>query len=172
VAQGIAGYADQISPNFEPPEVMLKWPNDLYISGRKLAGILVETTLGENGFAVAGIGVNANQTDFPPPLANRATSLRIQSAAFVDRNALAAALLASLDKSYSLIANDFERILEWASTVDFLRGRSVSANAGLVHYSGTAEGFDSDAALLIRTTGGELVRLTSGEVTDFSSHVG
>ncbi len=73
--------------------IMLKWPNDLYASGRKLCGILVETSLGENAFATAGIGLNVNHTSFPAPLDATATSLRIESGEALDRNALAASIL-------------------------------------------------------------------------------
>jgi BirA family biotin operon repressor/biotin-[acetyl-CoA-carboxylase] ligase len=168
VARGILQYAGEFLPQ-TIPEIMLKWPNDLYASGRKLAGILVESSLGENAYAVAGIGLNVNNASFPPPLDATATSLRIQTGSSLDRNALAAAILGSLDHSFSLCASRFQEILDWASHADFLRGRRVSATAGAIVHEGAAEGLDSEAALLIRTDAGGLVRLTSGEVTRFSA---
>ena len=78
-------------------EATLKWPNDLYLGGRKLAGILVESSPAQgNAFAVAGIGLNVNQDPpSPPRLPTRATSLRIETGAPVERNGLAAAVLES-----------------------------------------------------------------------------
>jgi BirA family biotin operon repressor/biotin-[acetyl-CoA-carboxylase] ligase len=170
VAHGIRRYAEEYLPQ-GAPEIMLKWPNDLHASGRKLAGILTETSIGENSFAVAGIGLNVNHPAFPPPLDARATSLRIQTGACIDRNALAAAILGVLDESFSLCASHFHEILDWASGADCLRGHWVSATAGSILHEGAAHGFDSEGALLIRTAAGELVRLTSGEVTRFFSPI-
>ena len=151
-----------------PLRAMLKWPNDLYLSGRKLAGILVETSLGENAFATAGIGVNVNQLSFPAPLDATATSLRIEAGTTVNRNALAAAILASIDESFCLLPDQFPEILAWASSADCLRGRWVSAVAGSAMHEGEAQGLDSDGALLIRTAQGGVTRVSSGEVTRFS----
>jgi len=169
VALGIRHYVDESLSGGAAPRIALKWPNDLFASGRKLAGILVETSLGENAFAVAGIGINVNHGAFPPPLDSTATSLRIETGRELDRNALAAAILVSLDQSFSLLPSHFRQILDWASDADCLRGRSVSATAGTMIHQGTAKGFDQEGALLIRKSDGSLIRLNSGEVTRFSS---
>jgi BirA family transcriptional regulator, biotin operon repressor / biotin---[acetyl-CoA-carboxylase] ligase len=169
IARGIRLYAGEFLIQDAAPEIALKWPNDLYSSGRKLAGILVESSLGENPYAVAGIGLNVNNPSFASPLDATATSLRIQTGSPLDRNALAASILGSLDHSFSLCASRFQEILDWASHADFLRGRRVSATAGAIVHEGAAEGLDAEAALLIRTDAGGLVRLSSGEVTRFSS---
>ena len=149
-------------------ELRLKWPNDLHASARKLAGILVETSLGENAFATAGIGLNVNHTGFPAPLDSTATSLRIETGARLDRNALAAALLAAVDQSFSLLPSHFQQIIAWASRADCLKGRNVTASAGAVAHEGIAQGIDPEGALLIRATDGAFTRVTSGEVTRFS----
>jgi BirA family biotin operon repressor/biotin-[acetyl-CoA-carboxylase] ligase len=169
VAHGILQYTGQFHPQAPTPQIMLKWPNDLYASGRKLAGILVETSLGDDPFAAAGIGLNVNLPAVPPPLDSTATSLRIQIGAPLDRNALAAAILASLDQSFSLLPSHFQEILAWASGADYLRDRWVSATAGAALIEGIAQGLDPDGALLIRAPSGLVTRLTSGEVTRFSS---
>ena len=168
VARGIDQVLAEI-PDAKPLEIRLKWPNDLYLGGRKLAGILVESSLGENAFAAAGIGLNVNHAVFPEPLAATATSLRIHSGLTLDRNALAASILASLDETFSLLPDRFPEILDWASSADCIRGRAVSATTGTAVFEGTAQGIDSDGALLIRGAGGEVIRLTSGEVTKFSA---
>jgi BirA family biotin operon repressor/biotin-[acetyl-CoA-carboxylase] ligase len=168
IAHGIAQFASESSPEKAAPPVMLKWPNDLHLSGRKLAGILVETSLGERPFATAGIGLNVNHPAFPPPLDATATSLRIETGSPVDRNALAAAILASIDESYSLVTSDFQQIVDWANRVDCLRGRQVSAAAGSVHREGIACGLSPDGGLLLRAPDGAVAILTSGEITHFS----
>jgi BirA family biotin operon repressor/biotin-[acetyl-CoA-carboxylase] ligase len=153
-------------------DLQLKWPNDLHASGRKIAGILVETGLGENAFATAGIGLNVNHPAFPAPLDATATSLRIETGAPLDRNALAASVLASVDQSFSLIPSHFDAILAWASRADCLRGRRVTAQAGTAIREGIAEGLDPEGALFIRAEDGLLSRVTSGEVTRFSAGQG
>jgi len=94
-----------------------------------------------------------NHPPLPPPL---------------DRNALAAAILLSLDQSFPLISNHFDKIIAWASSVDYLRGRTISASLGATTIEGAAQGIDREGALLIRTNEGAITRLTSGEVTRFS----
>jgi BirA family biotin operon repressor/biotin-[acetyl-CoA-carboxylase] ligase len=168
IAQGITAFAAEYLPENPLPPVMLKWPNDLYLSGRKLAGILVESSLGDRPFATAGIGLNANHPEFPPPLDATATSLRLETGSTVDRNALAAAILASIDQSYSLAISDFQQIIDWANGADYLRGRNVSACAGSVVHRGIAEGLSGDGGLLLRTPDGAVSTLRSGEITQFS----
>ena len=90
----------------------LKWPNDPVLHGRKLAGILTELVIGEDGkpAIVLGIGVNVSQMeeDFTPDVANMATSL-LREGYQVSREALAAELLRRLDEMYrALIADDLE----------------------------------------------------------------
>ncbi len=147
-------------------EVMLKWPNDLYAGGRKLAGILVESSPAQgNAYAVAGIGLNANHASFPESLAATATSLRLETGAAVDRNGLAAAVLQALDCSYPDLPGSFPGILQWARERDFLREKWVTVSSGTVDESGLAIGLDDDGALLLRRADGSLRKVTSGEVT-------
>jgi BirA family biotin operon repressor/biotin-[acetyl-CoA-carboxylase] ligase len=81
----------------------IKPPNDIYIAGRKIAGVLVEgRTAGDGSYiAVAGIGINVNQTieDFPEELRATAGSLLMATGRRIDRSKLASALLRTLDQS-------------------------------------------------------------------------
>ncbi len=83
----------------------VKLPNDVYVDGRKVAGVLVEMRAQEQQpyLAVAGIGVNVNHTaeDFPPELRASAGSLAMAAGRPLDRHLLAVALLRSLDRSYA-----------------------------------------------------------------------
>ncbi len=84
-------------------EPAIKLPNDVYIAGRKVAGVLVETKAGPGSgwAAVAGIGVNVNQTteDFPEELRTRATSLALALGRPIDRSTVAVALLRQLERT-------------------------------------------------------------------------
>jgi BirA family transcriptional regulator, biotin operon repressor / biotin---[acetyl-CoA-carboxylase] ligase len=98
--KGIAWTVESVSLR----KVTIKPPNDIYIDGRKVAGVLVEMRAqpGAPHLAVVGIGVNVNQgpDHFSKGLRDRATSLAIVLGRPVDRNALAIALLKNLDRLY------------------------------------------------------------------------
>ena len=137
----------------------IKWPNDVWIDGRKLAGILVEGRPQE-GWAVVGVGINVTSVaaDFPGELRETATSLALESpgAGQLSRAAVLAAVLEALG---SRLAQDGSRTLdEWRGR-DALRGRPIAWSTG----EGTAAGVDESGALLVETTGG-LVSLDAGEV--------
>ncbi len=156
-----------------PLKVEIKWPNDLFIAGKKVAGILIETGTDQalKPFAVLGIGINVNHlaTDFAPELAERATSLRIAAGATVDRPELAAAILHELESRLDGLATGFSFTLDEATERSCLLGRWVELRAGggggdeVVE--GMAEGLDSEGRLLLRTKDGTLQVLNAGEVT-------
>jgi len=81
----------------------IKPPNDLYIGIRKVVGVLTEARTGRAPFAVVGIGVNVNQLqeDFPLELQASATSLRIEKGVWIEREAVAVAILRELNARYS-----------------------------------------------------------------------
>ncbi len=87
-----------------PVEPRIKPPNDIYIADRKVAGVLVEMRVEPGGTyrAIAGLGLNVNQTshDFPPELQATATSLALSAGHSIDRFALTVALLQNLDRGY------------------------------------------------------------------------
>ncbi|MBK9138400.1 MAG: biotin--[acetyl-CoA-carboxylase] ligase [Verrucomicrobia bacterium] len=150
------------------PEI--KWPNDLLVRGRKLAGVLTEMNaeLDRIHHVVLGIGLNANQTgrDFPTDLQKLATSLRLETGRSVRRADLAVAILRELDRDYARVcAGDFEALAdEWESLCTTL-GRQVTIVVGERRIHGRAEALDAEGALLVRTEFGRLERVTGGDVT-------
>jgi BirA family biotin operon repressor/biotin-[acetyl-CoA-carboxylase] ligase len=137
-----------------PVPSTIKWPNDIWIEGRKVAGILVEGRPQE-GWAVLGVGLNVLTEDFPEELRESATSLRLAGAdAGVEE--MVAAIAASLEDWLTRPAGE---VLEAWQELDGLRGRSVSWNGG----EGVASGVDEGGALLVRTAAG-MVALDAGEV--------
>jgi BirA family biotin operon repressor/biotin-[acetyl-CoA-carboxylase] ligase len=147
----------------------IKWPNDLEISGRKVAGILAESGADHRGdpFVVLGMGVNVNhaEEDFPEELASRATSLFLASGRRIDRATFAATLLHFLAASEQVMEHDFSTLVSAAALKSTLLGCAVEARAGDVLYHGVAEELDPEGHLMLRQASGELVRLTAGEVT-------
>jgi BirA family biotin operon repressor/biotin-[acetyl-CoA-carboxylase] ligase len=147
----------------------IKWPNDVEMSGRKVAGLLAELGEDRHGqpFAVVGIGVNINQdqSDFSAEVAARATSLRAETGRRLDRAALAAALIQELAATESLLEDHFEQIVTLAARRSSVLRQAIEARAGETIYRGIAEGLDADGHLLLRMANGEVRTLTAGEVT-------
>jgi len=147
----------------------IKWPNDIYLLDRKVAGILAESGADSNGrpFAVVGMGVNVNHElrDFPRELDGKAGSLRMATGRVLDRPALATALLQALDARFPEMSANFPRIIAEATRRSLLLGRWVQLRAGHAVHEGRAESLDADGHLLLRKTDGSLSRLTAGEVT-------
>jgi BirA family transcriptional regulator, biotin operon repressor / biotin---[acetyl-CoA-carboxylase] ligase len=137
-----------------PVRCEIKWPNDIWLERRKLAGILVEGRPQE-GWAVLGIGLNVTTKDFPAELDETATSLRLAGVDATPESVLTA-LLESLDEW--LEAAD-ERVLAAWRERDALRGESVRWAGG----EGTASGIDETGALIVETDDSR-VTLDAGEV--------
>jgi BirA family biotin operon repressor/biotin-[acetyl-CoA-carboxylase] ligase len=137
-----------------PVDAAVKWPNDVWIDRRKVAGILVEGRPQE-GWAVLGIGVNVLTTSFPPELAELATSLHL-SGTETSRDQVLADLLRSLSEWLS--APPDAVLSAWRSR-DALKGERVRWSGG----DGTADGIDDSGSLLVQTENG-LVTLDAGEV--------
>lgn len=150
--------------------LQVKWPNDLLIRGRKVAGILTELSaeLDHIKYMVLGIGVDVNQTaaDFAPSLRRGATSLRQEIGRPIDRPALATRLLKELDRDYARIQSDrFEAVAEeWEGLCTTL-GQHLAIRVGERVVRGRAESLDADGALLVRTQHGRLERVVGGDVT-------
>jgi BirA family transcriptional regulator, biotin operon repressor / biotin---[acetyl-CoA-carboxylase] ligase len=148
----------------------IKWPNDILLRGRKVAGILTEMSaeLDCIKHVVLGIGLNANLAagDFPMEFRRLATSLRVELGRAVDRPALAVTVLRHLDAAYALVcAGQFARVAdEWAGQCSTL-GRRVRIEVGGRTVAGQAEALDEDGALLVRTQHGRLERIVGGDVT-------
>jgi BirA family transcriptional regulator, biotin operon repressor / biotin---[acetyl-CoA-carboxylase] ligase len=137
------------------PGARIKWPNDIWIDGRKVSGILLEGRPQE-GWAVLGIGVNVRTREFPEELREIATSLALEGAD-TTREGLLAALAERLDR---WIAAPADEVLTAWGVRDALRGRRIRWGGG----AGTAAGVDENGALLVDLGDGATTALGAGEV--------
>jgi BirA family biotin operon repressor/biotin-[acetyl-CoA-carboxylase] ligase len=137
------------------PRAKVKWPNDVLLDGRKVAGILVEARPQER-WAVLGIGLNVavREGDLPSELRETAGTLGLEPDAL---EPTLRALLASLER---WIAAEPEAVLERFRARDALLDRQVRWAGG----HGTAAGIDDDGRLVVRGPDGGRVRLEAGEV--------
>ena len=150
------------------PEI--KWPNDILIGGKKVAGILTELSaeLDRVKHIILGIGVDVNldADGLPVELRKTATSLKIEAGEMICRAELAVAILHSLDDDYARIgAGKFAALAdEWESHCATI-GKNVTVLIGDRKIRGRAESLDDDGALLVRTEHGHLERIIGGDVT-------
>ena len=166
-AVGIARGLEEALPDCR---AAIKWPNDVYLHGKKVAGILIETVVGQDSYAVVGIGVNVNHVrdDFPEELADKATSLREASgmkAAALDRNAVAAALLRNLGALYSPLTGEFSGVVREAESRSLLLGQWIEIQGAAEAVQGIVEGLDPDGSLRLRDVDGRVQSISGGEVT-------
>ena len=150
-------------------DVSIKWPNDIVASGRKLCGILTEMGL-ENGKireVVVGVGINVNTESFPEELADKATSMYLETGKYTDRNRLIAGVLENFEQYYGKFVRtcDLGGMLEDYNRLLANRDRPVRVLDRQNPFEGTALGISSTGGLLVRTETGEIREVRGGEVS-------
>jgi BirA family biotin operon repressor/biotin-[acetyl-CoA-carboxylase] ligase len=147
--------ADAVAARASAQEVRIKWPNDVLLGGRKVAGILAEGRLQE-GWAVLGVGLNValDPAALPAELRETAASMGLRPA---DVEPVLAELLDALGRR---LAGDQDTVLAAWRERDALRGRDVAWAGG----SGRAAGVDGGGRLLVELPGGGRTALDAGEV--------
>jgi len=150
------------------PEI--KWPNDILLGGKKVAGILTELSaeVDRVQHIILGIGVDVNldADELSAELRKTATSLKIETGGAVSRAELAVAILRELDFDYARICGgEFPAVAdEWESGCVTI-GKNVTVHIGDRQIRGRAESLDDDGALRLRTEHGHLERIIGGDVT-------
>ncbi len=165
----VAGLAvrDAIARALAGAEVTLKWPNDVEVRGKKVAGLLVEaiTTGSRVDAVVIGVGINVHTRAFPVELADRATSVSLaapNSPRPADRADLLADVLAGLDADLHVVASrGLGCVRARLEAADALRGRTVRNDSG---DEGVAGGIDDEGRLIVRRSDGAHARWNAGEV--------
>jgi BirA family biotin operon repressor/biotin-[acetyl-CoA-carboxylase] ligase len=143
-----------------------KWPNDVVVGGKKISGILCESTISGStaGAVIAGIGVNVNQREFPAALASGATSIALESGSDADLAASLCELLGALESFYRPGDPDWPAsvVAEWTAR-NVVIGSRVEAEHGPSRVSGIARSVTPSGALRIETAGG-MIDIAAGDV--------
>lgn len=163
LAVAVAVEAEGVAPG-------IRWPNDVLVDGGKLAGVLAEaatTAEGRLDRVVLGIGINVDQANFPPELADRAVSLRILTGRRHDVGRVRDRLLGALDAGYRELRarGDAGLLAAWRRRSVTLGARVRTADGR----EGVAEDVDEAGALILRTEDGRRLRVTAGEITGASA---
>jgi BirA family biotin operon repressor/biotin-[acetyl-CoA-carboxylase] ligase len=151
----------------------VKWPNDIMMDGKKVAGILalMSSETDRVNHVVIGIGININMehSNLPSELNDIATSIRERRGTPLDRAAFTRALYSSLETCYKGFLRDGQEaaLKTWKKFFDAegkhvkIRGFSRDKDSDIL--SGICEGIDNDGALLLRLSSGKLERVVSGD---------
>ena len=149
-------------------DVSIKWPNDVVVSHKKICGILTEMGVrdGKIDYAVIGVGINVNIKEFPEEMADKATSLYLESGREFDRSQLPGLVMEAFEEYYE----------KFAATCD-LRGLKEEYESILANYNqpvrvlakepyeGVARGITDGGELLVEKTDGTIVAVSAGEVS-------
>lgn len=144
-------------------DTSVKWPNDVWVGGRKIAGVLVESRVGAGAqVLVAGIGVNVSVTNLPDELRASSTSLALLGAHAprATRERVLASVLAGLELRLARLSRSAHEIVAELRQHDALLGRRILVDGT----GGTAAGIDDSGRLLLRLESGETRALSSGSV--------
>ncbi len=145
----------------------IKWPNDVRLNGKKVAGVLIESVL-ENGdvkYAIVGIGMNVN---WHPPedadLAYPATSISKELGVSFSRALVLKAILQEMETLYSTVKRGGSLKEEWSRMLDTL-GKPIRVGHGKELLEGIAQDVDEEGNLLLLKSDGSTVKIVAGEVT-------
>ncbi|MGQ4275428.1 bifunctional biotin--[acetyl-CoA-carboxylase] ligase/biotin operon repressor BirA [Pseudidiomarina sp. E22-M8] len=148
--------------------VQLKWPNDVLVGGKKLAGILIELEgqAIDSGHAIIGVGINLRMSDWlDAPIDQPWTDVEQELSGPVRRNALVAKLVVKLRDALKVYATEgLEPFIQQWNTFDRLQDREVRIQLGEKVIAGYAQGIAEDGSLLVAVDG-QLERFHAGEVS-------
>jgi len=161
LALGVA-VADAIQM-FAGVAVDLRWPNDVMVGDRKLAGILAQW---QDGAVLAGIGLNVSQPDFPPELRSTATSLALETGAVQNPPVLLKAIAASIETHTKMLETSGKNaiLVLFSNLSSHVYDRRVRVELPGGDVFGTTAGLTPDGFLLLRKDDGEQITITAGGV--------
>jgi BirA family biotin operon repressor/biotin-[acetyl-CoA-carboxylase] ligase len=150
--------------------VDIRWPNDLLVNGKKVAGILTEMNaeLGRLHAVVLGIGINVNHSEMPAELKQTATSLRIESQRPWSRVQIIIALLKELERYYLLLLEKGNSAIaeRWAAASTYANGKRIRILTTEAESLATTAGLDPSGALRVRYDDEREEVLVAGEVVE------
>ena len=149
-------------------DLSLKWPNDVVVSHQKICGILTEMGVrdGKIDYAVIGVGINVNIREFPEEMADKATSLYLESGREFDRSQIPGLVMEAFEEYYEKFAAtcDLSGLKEEYESILANYDQPVRVLAK-EPYEGVARGITDGGELLVEKTDGTIVAVSAGEVS-------
>ena len=149
-------------------DVSIKWPNDVVVSHKKICGILTEMGVrdGKIDYAVIGVGINVNIREFPDEMADKATSLYLESGRKFDRSQIPGLVMEAFEEYYEKFAAtcDLSGLKEEYESILANYNQPVRVLAK-EPYEGVARGITDGGELLVEKTDGTIVAVSAGEVS-------
>ena len=149
-------------------DVSIKWPNDVVVSHKKICGILTEMGVrdGKIDYAVIGVGINVNIREFPEEMADKATSLYLESGKEFDRSQIPGLVMEAFEEYYEKFAAtcDLSGLKEEYESILANYNQPVRVLAK-EPYDGVARGITDGGELLVEKTDGTIVAVSAGEVS-------
>jgi BirA family biotin operon repressor/biotin-[acetyl-CoA-carboxylase] ligase len=145
----------------------IKWPNDVQVRGKKLAGVLIELVDPGDGRVVALVGAGINVNFDPvrhPEIQDIATSMAAETGRSWERESVLAAYLAHFEQIYAEAYRGRSPRSAWLEQLNTI-GRLVRVQRPGAAFDGVAEDVDDDGSLIVRTDAGEVVVVEAGDVT-------
>ncbi len=143
------------------PAAGIKWPNDVWISGKKVAGILVEAG---NDHVVVGIGLNLGTLEFPAEIAGIATSLKLETGADYPASDVLAAVIRRFAVHRGNIGAVFDQTIDAVASRCVLTGHEISFRTAAGPDRGRVEGIAPGGELLVRNTAGMRKLMQADEI--------
>ena len=159
--------ANSLAP-FVDSKVAVKWPNDIWIDDKKVAGIIVELDTNSSIWSLTiGIGINVYMQQTQGKLIDQAWTSLQQHNFSVNKDELAISLVNNVVSTIMMFEkNQFESIINAWSEMDMLSNRLITITTGNKTLKGVVEGIDYDGALLLKQHNGEIVRAVSGHIEE------
>ncbi|HEX8738241.1 MAG TPA: biotin--[acetyl-CoA-carboxylase] ligase [Pyrinomonadaceae bacterium] len=149
-------------------ECDIKWANDIHVGDKKICGILAETADATKGLAVVvGIGINIKSSNFPPEIADIATSIEAETGRKINSGELLEALTRFFNYHYEILqeANGAQAIRRaWTRRSSYAVGKKVRVLMENETISGTTDGIEENGALRVRTGAGDVRIIQAGDV--------
>lgn len=149
-------------------EARIKWPNDIFINGKKVCGILTEMKIAEDGspLVVAGMGINVTNESFTDVIKDTASSVLLETGMNVDKGIIAAKILNNFEILYNeLQKGNFEASLKICRERSYIIGKEINLIEGGKITAATAIGISPDGELVVRYQDGRIGSVISGEVS-------
>ncbi len=150
-------------------EVGIKWPNDLVVNGKKICGILTEMSVEAEfiNHVVIGVGINVDQEEFPAEIAEKATSLKVETGISVARSALIAAIMKNFESYYEefMEQGNLGKLKADYNGLLLNKDKEVRISTPKEDYTATGLGITDTGELLVRLADGSQQEIYAGEVS-------